>query len=358
MPGRSKWLDPARMARGIAWRFQALKAKAGPQSDDQLTRQPIGDSFRNAVLQRFGVHEVDELDPTQRMWAEFRLSSVERGRSAVSLMGGPARFRGKRVLDVGCAYAGFLIAAAEAGAREVVGIDVDPELLDLAHLLLADHAVAARLEQADLIDPSLPKHIGQFDIVLCNDVLEHVKELEQAAMNLERLLIPGGRIFLEIPNGQAVQYIDSDGHYKLPGITLLDHKDAERWFRAFFQDSYPYRTYFYAPVEYYLALFSRVGIQVRVLNAPSTDRQAVTELARQWERTRQRLDHLSEEFPDKPADLINQIQSRANEITTRFGRLLTTAVSSAVPEERHVASSILLTTFGLDSFLLEGSKPA
>jgi 2-polyprenyl-3-methyl-5-hydroxy-6-metoxy-1,4-benzoquinol methylase len=354
MAARSKWLDPVRMARGIHWRWQAWRMR------NRIAPRPapiVGTSFRDAVLRSFGVTDVTQLEGKERMWAEFRLSAVERGQAAVSLLGGPVAIRGKRVLDVGCAYAGFLIAARQAGAREMVGVDIDPELLASAGLLLSDHSVSARLEIADLTDPHLPDLLGTFDIVFCNDVLEHVLDLEQAATNLEQLLTVRGRLFLEIPNGQAARYLQSDGHYRLPGITLLDHADAERWFRATHHDQYPYRTYFYAPLDYYVSLFSRAGLHLRLLNPPVAGESITEALATRWDEAIATLRTLTP-TPEQPADLVASIRQRAEETDLRFRRLLQTARSSPIPEERAVAQTTLLTEHGLDSFLLEGRKPA
>ena len=357
MPGRSKWLDPARMAHGVKWRSQVIMSKRRPPPPtSQPTSPPIPltRAFETAVLDSFGVKEISELDPTAKMWAEFTLTSVERGWQAVERMGGPKAFRGRRVIDVGCAYGGFLVAAGYAGARELVGVDIDQKLLDLAGLLLSDHQAKAELSIADITDPKMPERLGGFDVVFCNDVLEHVVELDEAAHNLARLVKTGGRLFLEIPNGMAIRYIDSDGHYKLPGITLLDHTDAERWFRAFYEDRYPYRTFFYAPLDYYLTLFSGQRMSLRLLNAPSPDSKVVSDLAESWAETLRRLQALDREFPDKPADLIEQIQARSLEENTRIQRLLTTATTSHITEERRLTETVFRTTFGLESFLLEG----
>jgi 2-polyprenyl-3-methyl-5-hydroxy-6-metoxy-1,4-benzoquinol methylase len=266
------------------------------------------------------VSDVTQLQGPERMWAEFRLSAVERGAAAVSLLGGPIGLRGLRVLDVGCAYAGFLIAARRAGAREVVGIDVDPELLALGRLLLSDHSVGARLELADLTDPGVPGQLGEFDVVFCNDVLEHVRDLELAATNLERLLAPRGRLFLEIPNGQAARYVLSDGHYQLPGITLLDHAEAERWFRATLRDRYPYRTFFYASLEYYLTLFSRTGLHLRLLNGPTADAALTEALATRWDEAVTRLRGLTGDQIERPAEVVASIKKRAEQADGRFQR--------------------------------------
>ncbi|MFN2486114.1 MAG: class I SAM-dependent methyltransferase [Acidimicrobiia bacterium] len=64
--------------------------------------------------------------------------------------GGRRALREKRVLDVGCAYGGFVVAASQAGAREVIGIDISRELLDLASMQLQDYGVDAELVQADI----------------------------------------------------------------------------------------------------------------------------------------------------------------------------------------------------------------
>ena len=322
------------------------------------TGPPVAQShtFQTTVLASYAVDDIKKLDPTKQMWAEFTLTSAERGWRAIEMLGGPGGFRGKRVLDVGAAYGGFLVAASHAGAKELVGVDVDSKLLDLARLLLADHQVEAKLEVADITDSALPDRLGTFDIVFCNDVLEHVQDLDNTARHLARLLKPKGRLFLEIPNGMALRYIESDGHYKLPGITLLDHAEAEKWFRAFYLADYPYNTYFYAPVDYYLGLFSRNRLPLRLLNTPSADHESVTTLATQWDETHRRLKALAGEFPDKPQDLIVEIGRRADEVGIRFSRLLATATESPFPEERSLAATVLRTTFGLESFLLEGRK--
>ena len=354
MPGRSKWLDPARIAHGVKWRTEAFMAKRRPPTSPDQPTDPRTRAFETAVLDSFGVKEITELDPTAKMWAEFTLTSVERGWQAVERMGGPKAFRGRRVLDVGCAYGGFLVAAGHAGARELVGVDIDQKLLDLAGLLLSDHQAKAELSIADITDPEMPERLGGFDVVFCNDVLEHVVELEEAARNLARLVKTGGRLFLEIPNGLAIRYIDSDGHYKLPGITLLDHTDAERWFRSFYEDKYPYRTFFYAPLDYYLALFSRQRMSLRLLNAPSPDSKAVSDLAGSWAETFRRLQALDHEFPDKPADLIEQISRVRWKRTSEFNASSPPPRHRRSPRNGSLAETVLRTTFGLESFLLEG----
>ena len=188
-----------------------------------------GNTFKAAALRRHGADTDRVDDSTLQMWIDFSLSSVERGRQAVASMGGVEAFAGRNVLDVGCAYGGFLVAAKEAGARRVVGVDIDSNLLELARLQLADHHVTADLSIEDITSEGVAARRGKFDIVLCNDVIEHVVDPLRCAANLASVMNRGGKVFLEIPNGNAVDFMRRDGHYGLFGLTLLGRSEAERW---------------------------------------------------------------------------------------------------------------------------------
>ena len=82
--------------------------------------------------------------------------------------------RGCRVLDIGCG-GGFLTEEfARLGCR-VVGIDPSEASLETVR----EHAAAAGLdiEYRQSFAEQLPFDDGQFDIICCCDVLEHVRDL-------------------------------------------------------------------------------------------------------------------------------------------------------------------------------------
>ena len=70
--------------------------------------------------------------------------------------------------------------------------------IDVRHTPLVD--VIARGEQ-------LPLREGQFDVVLCTQVLEYVPEFRQVIDEIYRVLKPGGALLLSVP---AIFPIDSD----------------------------------------------------------------------------------------------------------------------------------------------------
>lgn len=96
-----------------------------------------------------------------------------------------------RVLDVGCSD-GALGERIRALGHVVVGIDLERHEL-----------VEGRLDnfiQADL-DQGLPKDIpGLFDVVLCADVVEHVRQPDVLLSELRAVVAHGGSVLVSIPN--------------------------------------------------------------------------------------------------------------------------------------------------------------
>jgi SAM-dependent methyltransferase len=297
------------------------------------------------VLKRYKVADTGELGPTEKMWADFTLSAADRGFTAVGMLGGPPALKNKRVLDVGCGYGGFLVAAGRAGAREVVGIDTNPTVLALAPLLLSDYSVEARLESANLIEPSLPNRLGFFDVIICNDVLEHVTSVDGAIVNLAAMLAPGGRIFLEIPNGNSINYVRSDGHYKIPGITLLDFEDARRLHAERFPGASAYDTYFYGTLDYYLAAFSRHGILLRMLDVPFAGEGSV-------ERLEEDLAALRNESRGWVGRSRERVDAYLDEVQRRLDRY----DGLADPNEREIVATSLRVDYEIGNWVLEGYR--
>jgi len=288
------------------------------------------------------------------MWLDFSLSSVERGRYAVAAMGGRSVFRAARVLDVGCAYGGFLVAASEAGARLLAGIDINDELLKLASLQLADYGVAATLDLLDVTSPEVVGRLGRFDVILCNDVLEHVVDPEDAAAHLAELLDEGGSLFLQIPNGRAVDFMLQDGHYGLFGITLLDRLRAERVWAASYSDMYGVEHY--APLSYYLDILSQNGLSVRLLNQPPANLDALLgALGSRFDELEDALAVLSPSENDP--ELAEEMRRRGRHEIEVFRHQAGLYAESTVAAERSIIARTLWSTYELTFWELIARKP-
>jgi len=126
-------------------------------------------------------------------WWKHHAFTAERYRRTLAAAGD---LSGKRVLDFGCGDGAFLglvsKAVGETGAA--VGYDPNDEGRRLAVHMLAKHGLRAEVvgETKSLKDAS-------FDVVFCNEVIEHVHEPLELLVELHRLLKPGGTAVVTTP---------------------------------------------------------------------------------------------------------------------------------------------------------------
>jgi len=119
----------------------------------------------------------------------------------------------KRVLDYGCwiGHQTIRVANAIGPDVEVIGVDVTKRNIDLAEECKAKYAkfdnVKFRVwdEMAGTYDliPSedVAVNRGEFDLVICNEVLEHVIDPYGLIERMEGWCAPGGTIFITTPSG-------------------------------------------------------------------------------------------------------------------------------------------------------------
>jgi len=115
---------------------------------------------------------------------------------------------GKTALDVGCGAGLLTEPLARLGAK-VTGIDAAPELIAVAQ----EHAKASGL-QIDYGARELAEIEGQFDLITCMEVIEHVADPAAFVKSLARRLAPNGLLILSTPN--------ATGWSKLLTITLAE----------------------------------------------------------------------------------------------------------------------------------------
>jgi 2-polyprenyl-6-hydroxyphenyl methylase/3-demethylubiquinone-9 3-methyltransferase len=106
-------------------------------------------------------------------------------------------WRGKDVLDLGCA-GGFMAEALALRGARVTGIDPAAEAINAARA----HARAGgmRIGYDVGVGEALPYDSASFDAVVCVDVLEHVTDLNKVLAEVARTLRPGGMFLFDTIN--------------------------------------------------------------------------------------------------------------------------------------------------------------
>lgn len=102
-----------------------------------------------------------------------------------------APLEGARILDVGCGL-GLYVQALRAYSTDVHGVDVDPARVAEASVTLPNIRVGSA--------EALPYPDEHFDIILANEVFEHVDDDRAATHEAWRVLKPGGKLVLFVPN--------------------------------------------------------------------------------------------------------------------------------------------------------------
>ncbi|HET8749992.1 MAG TPA: bifunctional 2-polyprenyl-6-hydroxyphenol methylase/3-demethylubiquinol 3-O-methyltransferase UbiG [Sphingomicrobium sp.] len=101
---------------------------------------------------------------------------------------------GKSALDVGCG-AGLLTEPLARLGAAVTGIDAAPEVIAVAqeHASAMGLTIDYRVEAIERLD-------GQFDLMTCMEVIEHVADPAEFVKSLAKRLAPGGLLVMSTPN--------------------------------------------------------------------------------------------------------------------------------------------------------------
>lgn len=116
--------------------------------------------------------------------------SVYKGAAATQVfdaaLAAVAEGRARRVLEVGCGWGEFAARVRDELGAEVVAVDLSPRMVELA----AERGLDARVADVE----ALPFPDSDFDCVVANWMLYHVRELDRGLAEIGRVLRPGGRL--------------------------------------------------------------------------------------------------------------------------------------------------------------------
>ncbi len=185
---------------------------------DRLTSNKVRRDPTPARDAYYGAVEAGNPNDSQRSWRRMRFERGLRLSAELERVHLPS-VENLEILDMGMAFGADCSSLTSQGAR-MTGLDS----VDLGMKPLRDafrDLAPIRTVRAELNSP-LPFSDASFDGILSLDSLEHVQDLDLFFGECGRILRPGGWLFVTTP--LAFRRIYHDGHFGLPGISLLPMK--------------------------------------------------------------------------------------------------------------------------------------
>jgi len=140
----------------------------------------------------------------------------------------------KKVLDVGCGHGSMCVDMALKGARKVVGLDINNDLIQFAKENIKQNY--PQLEnRIEFLNVSLENYNdGNFDYIISKDTLEHVIDLKSLMIEIKNRLRVGGRFYAGFGPLYNVPYGDHGrtktvipwGHLIVPEKIIIERLNA------------------------------------------------------------------------------------------------------------------------------------
>lgn len=264
--------------------------------------------FIQALNKLYNCNSKDELSGLDLQHYNFAESTNKRAVDAIGVFLAYGFNLDKlRILDVGCAYGGFSIEAAKRGAYSV-GIEISKKLYDFAVINNKDEVYDkgnARFFLADATSPEILQTLplNYFDLIIVNDVFEHIYDTVQLLSNLSKLAADHASIYFTVPNGLYMQYVAKEGHTGEVGLSILA---PLRWHLLTGDRGL---NIYYRQWEYYEALFNFFGFnQISVTNYPGyAERQSsISLLSNELEQMQKNINENIASLPEKYVNILNE----------------------------------------------------
>lgn len=149
-------------------------------------------------------------------WENYADFAVQRGELALYVVQQHIPVPNAQVLDLGCGEGGTSLAFARAGAN-VSATDIRT---DFRHHHTAINYYRCSADQ-------LPFRDRLFDIIILQDVWEHLSNHNSVLTEMNRVMKPDGCLYISTPNRLSPLNFMSDPHWHTPVVSVLPRRQVQ-----------------------------------------------------------------------------------------------------------------------------------
>ena len=192
-----------------------------------------------------------ESHPNFVRWQRARELSLKRGKFANSIINQSVNTKNLYVLDLGSGEGGTTIVLSENNS--VVSFDISLARLkrQQTFVILKESSTEKSFNQNEnrLLTPfevtnlklingtalQLPFSNRSFDVIIIQDVIEHLTDISDFYSEVKRVLKTNGTIYLSTPNKYSIFNFFSDPHFGLPLVSILNRESIKKYFLKYFR---------------------------------------------------------------------------------------------------------------------------
>lgn len=169
---------------------------------------------------------LDKSHPNFLRWQKGRSAAEARGNFVKQIVSHFLECKNLSVLDLG---------SGEGGTSNIFSKNNFVVSLDLSLIRLLRQNGLDKFYKVNGNGLILPFKNNPFDLIIIQDVIEHLQTINDFYLEIKRVLKPNGTIYLSTPNKLSIFNFFADPHFGLPVVSILKRESIKKYFLKYFR---------------------------------------------------------------------------------------------------------------------------